>query len=94
MDDNGSILIDQDSRRALAAFLRDQSAERPPTIPEQEWRMLIHAEMSAISYDLLSELMDEVTPAILDILRWPDASNWTFPTGPAEAPRYLKGHTL
>lgn len=78
-----SILIPRNSRRALAAWLQDEGFERPRTIHPQIWRMLIHAEMASIPFGILGELVDVLSPQVLDILRWPNARNWPRDAGPA-----------
>lgn len=67
-----AVVIPQDARRALAAYLLDQKYERPQTIHPQIWRGLLHAEIALLDYPLLGELVDVLSPQVLDVIRWPE----------------------
>ena len=82
-----SILIPRTSRRALAAWLQDEGFERPQNIHPKIWRDLLHAEIVMLDFTLLGELCDVLSPAILDVIRWPNARNWPELAGPAGALR-------
>lgn len=63
----GYILIDRDSRIALADFLADK--ERPKTIPTEVWHELLTESRAKLSFEDLGELVDVVSYEVIDILR-------------------------
>ena len=69
-----SIIICRTERRALAAWLADEKFERPQTVPPQVWRQLMHAEMASIPFGILGELVDVLSPTVLEIIRWPETA--------------------
>ena len=81
--EQNAVVIPRTSRRALAAWLQDEHFERPMNIHPQIWRGLLHAEIAMLDYVLLGELCDVLSPAVLDVIRWPDAANWPENAGPA-----------
>jgi len=82
MQDN-AVVLPQTARRALAAYLLDLEQEKPEDIHSEIWRGLVHAEVAYIDFPTLGVLCDELGYDILDVLRWPNASNWPENAGPA-----------
>ena len=63
-----AILLDHKSRRALAGYL--ELFERPKLIEPEIWRQLLHAEAIEISVADLKQLVDVISPAVLDVLMY------------------------
>lgn len=66
-----SVLVPRNARKALATWLADEEFERPQTVHPEVWRQLLHAECACLDYVLLGELVDVLSPTVLDLIRWP-----------------------
>ncbi|HAM42203.1 MAG TPA: hypothetical protein DCP69_12985 [Candidatus Omnitrophica bacterium] len=65
------ILYDRTAAAALADWLVDRRAERPEPIAPERWRQFLCAESRHVTWDELREMVDCLSPRVLDVLRFP-----------------------
>lgn len=67
-----SLLLDHSTRIALANSII--GIDRPEVIAPERWRGFLAADLAAIGFDELGAICD-LSPTVLDALRWPELRN-------------------